>query len=95
VSDLFDGYGEHARGLTEAAFDEMVGRDGSARRIMDPAHASLGYVRGVTSVHASAHERHVAVGRGRDDSDVPPVKGIYAGNAEHTMKVGVHIMRTH
>jgi transglutaminase-like putative cysteine protease len=40
-------------------------------------------------------ERHVAVGRGRDYSDVPPVKGIYAGNAEHTMNVGVHIARTH
>ncbi len=31
VGDLFDGYGTSARGLTEAAFDEMVGRDGSAR----------------------------------------------------------------
>jgi len=40
-------------------------------------------------------ERHVAIGRGRDYSDVPPVKGIYAGNAEHTMQVGVHIRRTH
>jgi transglutaminase-like putative cysteine protease len=40
-------------------------------------------------------ERHVAVGRGRDYSDVPPVKGIYAGRAEHTMKVGVRITRTH
>jgi transglutaminase-like putative cysteine protease len=40
-------------------------------------------------------ERHVAIGRGRDYSDVPPVKGIYAGNAEHTMKVKVHITRTH
>jgi hypothetical protein len=40
-------------------------------------------------------ERHVAVGRGRDYADVPPVKGIYAGNAEHTMSVKVHITRTH
>ncbi|HEX3794790.1 MAG TPA: transglutaminase family protein [Acidimicrobiales bacterium] len=40
-------------------------------------------------------ERHVAIGRGRDYSDVPPVKGIYAGNAEHTMQVGVRIARTH
>ncbi|HWE70650.1 MAG TPA: circularly permuted type 2 ATP-grasp protein [Acidimicrobiales bacterium] len=31
MSDLFDGYGEHARGLTKLAFDEMVGHDGSAR----------------------------------------------------------------
>ncbi len=40
-------------------------------------------------------ERHVAIGRGRDYSDVPPVKGIYAGNAENTMHVGVRITRTH
>ena len=31
VGDLFDGYGETARGLTEAAFDEMVGRGGATR----------------------------------------------------------------
>ncbi len=31
VGDLFDGYGEAARGLTKAAFDEMVGHDGAAR----------------------------------------------------------------
>ncbi len=31
VGDLFDGYGASARGLTEAAFDEMVGREGEAR----------------------------------------------------------------
>lgn len=39
-------------------------------------------------------ERHVAVGRGRDYADVPPVKGIYAGNAEHSMRVTVRIART-
>jgi transglutaminase-like putative cysteine protease len=140
----------------------------TAQKIMERTHESLRYVRGVTSVHTSAHEafidgagvcqdfahlalamtkavglpsryvsgyfhpesdavigeeivgeshawvevwtgswwafdptndcpvgeRHVAIGRGRDYSDVPPVKGIYAGNAEHTMHVGVRIMRT-
>ncbi len=40
-------------------------------------------------------ERHVAVGRGRDYGDVPPVKGIYAGNAENTMRVVVRMTRTH
>ena len=38
-------------------------------------------------------ERHVAIGRGRDYADVPPVKGIYAGNAEHAMQVEVRIKR--
>ena len=40
-------------------------------------------------------ERHVAIGRGRDYSDVPPVKGIFAGGAEHTMQATVRITRTH
>jgi len=31
VGDLFDGYGETAHGLTEAAFDEMVGLGGETR----------------------------------------------------------------
>ena len=33
-------------------------------------------------------------GRGRDYADVPPVKGIYAGNAENTMRVVVRMTRT-
>ena len=40
-------------------------------------------------------ERHVSVGRGRDYGDVPPVKGIYAGNAENTMRVVVRMARVH
>jgi transglutaminase-like putative cysteine protease len=40
-------------------------------------------------------ERHVTVGRGRDYGDVPPVKGIYAGNAENAMRVVVRIARVH
>jgi transglutaminase-like putative cysteine protease len=39
-------------------------------------------------------ERHVAVARGRDYADVPPVKGIYAGSAAHTMHVTVRMTRT-
>lgn len=39
-------------------------------------------------------QRHVAVGRGRDYADVPPVKGIYAGNAENAMRVVVRMART-
>jgi transglutaminase-like putative cysteine protease len=43
----------------------------------------------------SVGERHIAVGRGRDYSDVPPVKGIYAGNAEAKMRATVRLTRTH
>lgn len=38
--------------------------------------------------------RHVVIARGRDYADVPPVKGIYAGDAEHTSAVRVIITRT-
>ena len=43
---------------------------------------------------APVGEQHIAVGRGRDYSDVPPVKGIYAGNADHNMNVAVRMTRT-
>jgi len=38
--------------------------------------------------------RHVVVARGRDYADVPPVRGIYAGSAEHETSVTVRITRT-
>jgi transglutaminase-like putative cysteine protease len=37
--------------------------------------------------------RHVMIARGRDYSDVPPVKGVYAGNADNDMTVEVVITR--
>jgi transglutaminase-like putative cysteine protease len=40
-----------------------------------------------------AGSRHVVVARGRDYTDVPPVKGVYAGNADHDMSVDVRITR--
>lgn len=40
-----------------------------------------------------AGERHVIVGYGRDYTDVPPFKGIVAGNAETEMVVSVEIVR--
>ena len=39
-------------------------------------------------------EQHIAVGRGRDYADVPPVKGVYAGSADHNMSVTVRMTRT-
>lgn len=38
-------------------------------------------------------ERHVLVGRGRDYSDVAPIKGIVAGSAKSEMTVSVEITR--
>ncbi len=38
-------------------------------------------------------ERHVIVGRGRDYTDVPPIKGIVAGPGESDLAVTVEITR--
>jgi hypothetical protein len=45
VSDLFDGKREQVRCLTEATFDEMVGRDGSARMPYSGVASSLSQMR--------------------------------------------------
>jgi transglutaminase-like putative cysteine protease len=37
--------------------------------------------------------RHVAIGRGRDYDDVPPLRGVYAGTAGHELDVTVEIRR--
>jgi transglutaminase-like putative cysteine protease len=39
--------------------------------------------------------RHVIVARGRDYGDVPPVRGIYAGEADHEAAVTVRTTRVH
>ena len=36
-------------------------------------------------------ERHVAIGRGRDYDDVPPIRGVYAGGAAATLDAGVEM----
>jgi transglutaminase-like putative cysteine protease len=38
-------------------------------------------------------ERHVVVGRGRDYSDVPPLKGIYSGGSAGDLEVRVELTR--
>jgi transglutaminase-like putative cysteine protease len=42
---------------------------------------------------APVGERHVAVARGRDYADVPPLKGIYHGPPESNMQVTVEVTR--
>jgi transglutaminase-like putative cysteine protease len=42
---------------------------------------------------APVGERHVLVGRGRDYSDVPPIKGIVAGSAKSALTVSVEVTR--
>ena len=38
-------------------------------------------------------ERHVKIGHGRHYADVPPVRGVYQGNARSQLEASVHMMR--
>ena len=38
-------------------------------------------------------ERHITVAWGRDFSDVSPVRGVVVGGGEHTLKVGIDVVR--
>jgi transglutaminase-like putative cysteine protease len=40
-----------------------------------------------------AGERHVVVARGRDYTDLPPLKGVYAGGGMHSLGVTVEVTR--
>lgn len=40
-----------------------------------------------------AGERHVVVARGRDYTDVPPLKGVYAGGGSQSLRVSVAVTR--
>ena len=40
-----------------------------------------------------AGERHVVVARGRDYTDIPPLKGVYAGGGMHSLGVTVEVTR--
>ena len=41
-----------------------------------------------------AGERHLAVAFGRDYSDVPPSQGVFKGEAESRLSVGVSVRKT-
>lgn len=38
-------------------------------------------------------ERHIKIGHGRDYDDVAPLRGVYGGNATHTLEVAVDMRR--
>lgn len=38
-------------------------------------------------------ERHIKIGHGRDYDDVSPLRGVYGGNATHTLEVAVDMRR--
>jgi transglutaminase-like putative cysteine protease len=77
--------------------DRDAGHDRSAS---DASHAwvevflpSLRWVGFDPTNNAVAGERHVSVAVGRDYSDVPPSRGVFKGEAESRLAVGVSVRR--
>ena len=75
-------------------------RDSGDRSDPDATHAwvevflpSLRWVGFDPTNNVMAGERHVAAAVGRDYSDVPPSRGVYKGDAESQLAVGVSVRR--
>ena len=75
-------------------------REGGDRSDPDATHAwvevflpSLRWVGFDPTNNVMAGERHVAAAIGRDYSDVPPSRGVYKGDAESQLAVGVSVRR--
>lgn len=73
-------------------------REDHDRSAEDATHAWLeaflpevGWVGLDPTNNLEAAERHIRVAVGRDYADVPPTRGIFKGDAEHTLSVGVRV----
>ena len=90
-----DGDG-HFRVLEDNSYPDAAGAPGEA--VTGQSHAWIELWLGeweavdVTSGDPVG-ERHVLVARGRDYSDVPPLKGVYQGGASHSIGVTVTLTR--
>lgn len=69
--------GDSAEVQTHAWFEAAI--PGAGWLSLDPTNA------------LAVGERHVAIGRGRDYDDVPPIRGVYAGAAAATLDSGVEM----
>jgi transglutaminase-like putative cysteine protease len=80
--------------------DERSGEEGEADVVQVQTHAwmeaavpGLGWIALDPTNGLEVGMRHVAIGRGRDYDDVPPLRGVYAGEAAHELDVQVSIRR--
>ncbi len=75
-------------------------RDNKDRSLEDASHAwveawlpELGWVGFDPTNNLIAEERHIRVAVGRDYADVPPTRGVFRGDAESELDVGVLVDR--
>jgi len=92
------GWGVPARYVSGYVFTD---REAGDRSNPDATHAwveaylpSLRWVGVDPTNNVIAGERHVAVAVGRDYADVPPSRGVFKGEAESQLSVGVSVRRT-
>ncbi len=69
--------GDTANVQTHAWFEAAI--PGAGWFALDPTNA------------VAVAERHVVIGRGRDYDDVPPIRGVYAGDASAAFETGVEM----
>jgi transglutaminase-like putative cysteine protease len=89
------GWGVPARYVSGYLFTDRARGDRS-----DPDHThawveaylpSLGWLGFDPTNNVPARERHIAIGVGRDYVDVPPTRGVFKGEAESKLSVGVQV----
>jgi len=89
------GWGVPARYVSGYIFTNRAGGDRS-----DPDHThawvevylpSLGWVGFDPTNNVQASERHIAIAIGRDYADIPPTRGVFKGEAESKLSVGVQV----
>jgi transglutaminase-like putative cysteine protease len=78
-----------------------TGSEYDDRAAEDASHAwveawlpELGWVGFDPTNNILAGERHIRIGVGRDYADVPPTQGVFKGNAESELSVGVQVKIT-
>ncbi|WP_436794154.1 transglutaminase family protein [Actinospongicola halichondriae] len=69
--------GDTAQVQTHAWFEAAI--PGAGWLALDPTNA------------LAVGERHITIGRGRDYDDVPPIRGVYAGDASAAFQTGVEM----
>lgn len=76
-------------------------RDHEDRSLEDASHAwmeamlpDLGWVGFDPTNNLIANERHIRTAVGRDYADVPPTHGVFRGNADSELDVGVQVTQT-
>ena len=80
--------------------DDRTGADEGAQAVRVQTHAwfeagipTLGWLALDPTNGLEVGPRHVKIGHGRDYDDVPPLRGVYAGTAQHELDVSVEIRR--